>query len=176
MSLSLNKSVSHFDGDYIPSTIVTLTNRTGGALVEGRLVAINTNFVNTTYDELNPTTTTGAVNPNYLFGAAVACTVNNQFGIMAVAKGAIADGARGQFAITGLHRVLVADGTAAGVFVTGAAGTTAGTVTATQAGLDALAVPTAILGRLLEANASGATAPRLCLINGFMSPISGGGA
>jgi hypothetical protein len=175
MSISLNKSVSHFDGDYIPSQIIKLTNQTGAALVEGDMVAVNLDFANTTFDELNASLTDGSVNVNYLFSNAVSTTVNNMHGILAFAKAPIANGARGDFAVMGLHRVKVTGTLAVGALLTGAAGVAAPGVAGTQVGLTSLTNITAVFGTLLEANASG-TNVRLALINSFFPRLVGRGA
>lgn len=181
MPLFNNKAVSFFDGDFLGKDGVTLTNLTGAAVVQGSIAVLNLDFASGAVNGITPNSTTivnadNSPNTAYVLANAVAVTVNNALGLIVVADGAIAAGDRGKWNIgTGLYKVLVPNGATAGQFISPTTGTAVATVTAgTQAALDALGLPITILGHLLEANASGATAARMCQL-GFSGPIYGGG-
>lgn len=130
----------------------TLINRTGGALVEGDIVALNLDFAATsgqamvgTDPSVNADGATG-----YVYGAAIAVTTENATRILAVAMDSIADNETGRFLVRGIGKVNQ-NGANAGEFLYGTnAQKYATPVTLTE--ILALTTQVGICGLCLEAS------------------------
>lgn len=131
-------------GDFFTKSTAPFTNQTGAALLAGHLVALNFDFANATYVAFDLSSATDVRKH------VVAVTTANAIRMMAVALEPIAAGKVGDFGIEGVFPVRFNGAVAAGNFIGGTNGQVYATVYADQAALDALALPTGLIGVALE--------------------------
>lgn len=155
-------------GDGFSRDTFKLVNQTGAALVQGSLVALNADFVNGTYIATDLTALDWRRN-------AIAVTTENATRLLAVSLGAVATGKVGEFGFNGIFPVLTGGAVNKGNFFGATNASAAMTAYANQAALDALALPTGILGIALETTAVAAAIS--CIFNGeAWRNLIGGGA
>lgn len=149
--MSISQVIQITGGATPPKETCILVNRTGGALVEGDMVALNLAFAATAGQAmvgLDPSVDADGAT-GYVYGAAISPTTEANTRRMAVAMESIADNATGRFLLKGIGKVNM-NGANAGEFIIGTNGQKYATpYTLTE--LESLATIAGVVGIALEA-------------------------
>ncbi len=156
----MNTGIANTKAENLFPTVETvLTNRTGGALEKGDVVAIDVTGSDAsveTYSAFDPATDKMDVHP---FRNAIAVGAAQDDGwILAIATEALADDAKGTFVLKGVVDIRIADSTASGAFLAPASGSDS---------LVAEADGVARCAQALAANSSGGVAATPCVFDGY---------
>ena len=168
-------------GARVPENKCELYNRTGAALAKGDMVAVNADFVGTQVG-IDPTITAAGATGYWGSAAQAVTTSNARYGVFVCADDSIPVNGVGSFWVSGMEiDIKLVTGGAKGDFISPTNGQVYATTTALSAsggaGLDALALPTNIVGWTEETPGATGVTKKCVFFGGLIGgQLVGGGA